>query len=96
MRKSNTNDGFIDLVVKQWFTVCVSPLNVHCIVEDAALEILFFTVFINNNTVGWYIHLEEHSGHISGPVFCLRSTLEMKKKAYSIFIMEESSVELED
>lgn len=95
MRKSNTNDGFIDVVVKQWFTVRVSQLNVHCTVEDAALE-KKSTVLINNNTVGWYIHIEEHSHHISGPVFCLRSTLEVKKTAYSIFIMEESSVELED
>lgn len=41
VRKSNTNDVFIDVVVKQWFTVCVSLLNVHCIVEDAALEFFF-------------------------------------------------------
>lgn len=33
-RKSNTNDIFIDVVVKQWFTVRVGLLNVlpalHC------------------------------------------------------------------
>lgn len=42
-RKSNTNGSFIDVVVKQWFTVCVSLLmcSMHCTVHNTNLHCQF-------------------------------------------------------
>lgn len=52
---SNTNDSFIDVVVKQWFTVRVGLLNVlparHCGGHKTTLS------HFKYETVSWYLHL---------------------------------------